>query len=600
MNLLSRHQKDVHDADILIVDDTLENLQLLAAMLSNQGYTVRKALNGPMALTAVQAILPDLILLDIMMPDMDGYEVCRCLKTNPVTADVPVIFLSALNEVFDKVRAFEVGGVDYITKPFQLAEVLARTHNQLVLRSAEQVMRQLNEELEARVQERTRQLEMANAQLLEIALHDALTGLPNRVLFMECLARALESVRTEPDYQFAVLCLDCDRFKLINESLGHLVGDDLLVAIAHRLASCLGELDTLTRLGGDEFAVLLPQVENLPKAIEVTERLLKELAYPFEIPHGEVFVTASIGIVLAHLPLHTKPEHVLRDAETAMYRAKMAGKNCYEVFAPAMHDASLKRLQIETDLQRAVNRLEFMLYYQPIVSLKTGKIVSFEALLRWQHPLYGLVAPDDFIPIAEETGLIVPIGQWVLKEACQQLQTWRKSGLIDSTLCMSVNLSVRQFAQPDLIGQIDQILAATQLNPQDLTLEITESAIMDNAIAAAALQKLRQRQIQLSIDDFGTGYSSLSYLQTFPVNSLKIDRSFIQCLDHAANPAGLVPAILGMARAMKMSVVAEGIETPEQMARLRELGCDLGQGYLFAPPLDVDNAIALMASKPSW
>ncbi|HEY9639801.1 MAG TPA: EAL domain-containing protein [Coleofasciculaceae cyanobacterium] len=600
MNISHIPPKNIDDADILIVDDTLENLQLLATMLSAQGYNVRKALNGQMALKAVQTVLPDLILLDIMMPEMDGYEVCRRLQADPSTTNIPIIFLSALNEAFDKVKAFEVGGVDYITKPYHLAEVLIRTRNQLIAKSAEQVMRQLNEQLAARVKARTDQLEIANAQLLEMALHDVLTGLPNRALFMECLDRVLESTAIDSTYRFAVLLLDCDRFKLINDSLGHLIGDHLLIAIAQRLSACLSEFDTLARFGGDEFAILLPQAVSLSKATEMADCLLKELAHPFKIPHGEVFMTASIGIVLVDPAHHLKPEHLLRDADTAMYRAKAAGKNRYEVFVPAMYDASLKRLQLETDLQRAVNRVELVLHYQPIISLTTGRITGFEALVRWQHPQQGLMMPDSFILIAEETGLIVPMGHWVLKEACHQLQTWRQQGLADDSFSMSVNLSVRQFAQENLIGQIDQVIAATQLCPQDLKLEITESAIMDNAIAAEALQQLRQRQIHLSIDDFGTGYSSLSYLHTFPVNSLKIDRSFVRSLDNTADCSGLVPAILGIARSMNMSVVAEGIETPEQLCRLRELGCDLGQGYLFAPPLNVDEAIRLMASTPHW
>lgn len=600
--------------DILIVDDTPENLRLLSKMLEQQGYNVRKALSGQMALTAVQTVSPDLILLDIMMPSIDGYQVCEKLKADPNTAKIPIIFLSALSEAFDKVKAFAAGGADYITKPFQIEEVLARVQNQLALRAAEIQNKKLNALLEERVRERTCQLQATNEelkreisdrkllqeQLLKMAFYDALTGLPNRVLFMERLEQALNCAKEQPGYQFALLFLDCDRFKFINDSLGHSAGDELLVALALRLEATLGKSHTLARLGGDEFAIVLTEVDGVNAATEVAERILKALSFPFQLKRQEVFINISIGICLGTLN-YDKPEHLLRDADTAMYRAKRLGKGQYQIFDPAMHEDALQILQLENDLCRAVNQQEFMLCYQPIVALSTGKIVGFEALVRWQHPQRGLVPPGLFIPIAEETGLINSIGNWVLREACGQLRQWHLEKLTDYPLTMSVNLSVRQFSQLNLIEQIDHALAESQLPPEFLNLEITESAIMENTQAAASiLQKLRDRKIQLSIDDFGTGYSSLSYLHSFPVDNLKIDRSFVQRLDRNTDNLGLVPAIMSIAEVFGIKAIAEGIETAEQLAQLRKLNCGFGQGYFFSRPLHRQAARELLASAPQW
>lgn len=586
--------------DILIVDDTPDNLHLLSRMLTRQGYNVRKALNGAMALTAAQTVAPDLILLDIMMPEMDGYEVCQNLKANAKTAEIPVIFLSALDDVLDKVKGFQVGGVDYITKPFQFEEVLARVQNQLALRSAELEIRVLNAELEARVKERTQQLEEANAKLLKMALHDALTGLPNRALLMTDLHQSIQRSKADPNYQFAVLFLDCDRFKVVNDSLGHLVGDELLILIARRLNSYIKPQNTLARLGGDEFAILLTEIPDFPHVIELADQILDSFSKPFHLERHEVFINASIGIVIGHSD-YNEPEHLLRDADTAMYRAKALGKGQYHIFDPVMHAAALERLQLETDLRRGLEQQELVVYYQPIVDLNTGKIAGFEALVRWRHPERGLVPPGLFIPIAEETGLITPIGYWVLFEACHQLQTWQKQNLVDSSLFVSVNLSVKQFAQPNLLEQIDQVLEQSQLDPDCLKLEITESAIMENdKDVALILKELRKRRILISIDDFGTGYSSLSYLHSFPVDTLKVDKSFVQRLNLESENVGLIPVIISLAKTMNMSVVAEGIELPEQLAILKELNCGFGQGYLFSKPLPGEQLIKLLSLTPQW
>ncbi len=587
---------DLAEADILIVDDTPENLRLLSKMLLKEGYRVRKAINGELALMAMRAAPPDLILLDIMMPEMDGFEVCERLKADPDLTDIPVIFLSALSEIFDKLKAFQAGGADFITKPFHLDEVRMRVRNQLIFRSNAQEIQQLNAQLEARVKERTQQLEQLNAHLQQIAFKDALTGLGNRAYLLQ----TIETTIAQSEAPFAVLFLDCDRFKRVNDSLGHSVGDQLLVAVAQRLQTHITPQDTLVRLGSDEFAILLRHIPDLG-VTAIADQILDSFTQPFQLQPHEVFINVSIGIVVGDTSRSTQPEYLLRDANTAMHHAKLTGKARYQVFDNAMHETAVRVLQTETDLRRALNQDELVVFYQPIVSLAATRVIGFEALIRWQHPQRGLVPPGEFIPIAEETGLIAPIGYWVLEAACQQLYQWQQQNLTEAPLTMSVNLSARQFAQPDLIQQIDRILEKTQLNPELLKLEITESAIMDNSASAAiVLQKLRERQIQICIDDFGTGYSSLSYLHSFPVDILKIDKSFVSPTGGQSSTRGLLPIMMNIAQTMGMHVVAEGIETQQQLEHLKALSCDFGQGYLFARPLEADKAIALVTATLQW
>ncbi|WP_445628273.1 GGDEF/EAL domain-containing response regulator [Nostoc sp. DSM 114167] len=605
---------DPNKKDILIVDDMADNLRVLSSILTREGYNVRKALNWQMALTATQTLLPDLILLDIMMPEVDGYEICQTFKAWDLTADIPVIFISALDDVFDKVKAFKVGGVDYITKPFEFQEVLVRVQNQLALRSARLEILKLNVELEDRVKQRTGELEKTlqklqqeidsrqklQSQLLDIALHDSLTGLSNRVLFIRRLENALNRAKQESSYQFAVLFLDCDRFKVVNDSLGHLVGDELLIAIAHRLQTCIIPVDTLARLGGDEFGILLENIPDINIAIQVAERILQQLSLAFQLSRYEVFMNASIGISWGNKD-YDRPEYLLRDADTAMYRAKAQGRANYHVFNPAMHQEAIQLLELENDLRRAVERREFLVYYQPIISLVTGRISGFEALVRWQHPIRGLVSPIEFIPVAEETGLINAINTWVLQSACHQLSIWQHNPVTPEPLTMSVNLSARLFLQPNFLEQIDRIIYENQINPAYLELEITESVIMENTDAIKIiLEQLKQRKIKLIMDDFGTGYSSLSYLHSFPLNALKIDKSFVKRMQDNKENMGLVPAMIGIANSMGMSAIAEGVETQEQLAQLRSLNCNFAQGYLFSKPIEQRLAVELLASAPQW
>lgn len=434
-------------------------------------------------------------------------------------------------------------------------------------------------------------------KLLNDALHDSLTGLPNRVLFMERLNHALCQGKRRRNYSFAVLFLDLDRFKLINDSLGHAVGDRLLVAIARRLKKHLRVGDTVARLGGDEFTILLDDIKDSSVATNIADRLQEEINLPFYLEGHEVFTSASIGIASSTIGYECS-EDLLRDADIAMYCAKALGKARYEVFDTTMHARAVVLLQLETDLRRGIERGEFLLHYQPIVSLQTGEITGFEALIRWLHPQRGLVSPAEFIPIAEETGLIVPIGWWIFREACRQLRLWQLQFPEYSSLVMSINLSAKQFAQPNLLAQILQILQETELEPSSLKLEITESVIMENNESVTAmLYQLQALGLQFSIDDFGTGYSSLAYLYRLPTNTLKIDRSFINKIDTDNEQFEIVRTIVALASNLGMNVIAEGIETVKHLTQLQSLNCEFGQGYFFSKPVDSQNATKLLFQK---
>jgi diguanylate cyclase (GGDEF)-like protein/PAS domain S-box-containing protein len=452
---------------------------------------------------------------------------------------------------------------------------------------------------------------MAGSQtdITEGKVADALTGLPNRLLFLDRLARLIEHTKRHKDYLFAVMFLDLDGFKMINDSLGHVVGDQLLVEAAKRLEKSLRVSDTITRieklftlarLGGDEFTILLDQVKDSNDATLVAERLINTMAAPFALSGKKVFSSVSIGIALSSIG-YDKPEDMLRDADTAMYRAKSMGKARYEVFDMEMRASVMARLQLETDLRDAIERDELRNYYQPIVSLETGHITGFEALLRWQHPIRGLLPPSEFIPVAEETGMIRELGWWNLRQACRQIAAWNGGRNGDAPLTMSVNLSVKQFLQPNLVVEIGKLLFETGIPPEILKLEITESAVMaDPSAAVAMLSQIKSLGIKLSIDDFGTGYSSLSYLHRFPLDTLKIDGSFTKTMSEGGESTEIVRTILPMANSLRLNVVAEGVETAEQLAILRQLRCEFAQGYYFSKPVTAEEAGALVASRPKW
>ncbi len=739
---MNGHRVNTSVAKVLIVDDLPDNLRVLSATLGQKGYDVRCAKNGAMALRAAISAPPDLILLDVKMPDMNGYEVCQQLKASPATQDVPVIFMSALDDVLDKVKAFEVGAVDYIIKPFQIEEVLARIKSQLALQAAKAEICLLNAELEQRVQQRTAQLATANQllqreiaerkqteqwlqesetrlesildtleevvrsacakkfkllylnpaaqkvygrpvweffeqpnlwlevihpddrerveqatqvllqqgrmnleyrilrsdgevrwlsdrslaiydidgvatrfdsiiyditerkrteeQLIHDALHDVLTGLPNRAFFMERLEQVLKQTQWEPDYLFAVLFIDLDRFKIINDSLGHTVGDQLLIAFAGLMQKCLRRTDTIARFGGDEFTILLENIEQINEAISIAERIQAELMLPMQIENHTIFTSASIGIVLGATGCD-RPAELLRNADIAMYCAKEAGKARYAIFDREMYARTLELLHLESDLRQAIERQEFFLHYQPIVSLVTGKLVGFEALIRWQHPERGLVSPQEFISIAEDIGLIVPIGEWVMHQACQQMREWQLKFPLAANLKISVNLASQQIKEAKLIERIDRVMAETGLDGSFLKLEITESMLLNNTEATInMLSEIRARKIQLSIDDFGKGYSSLSYLHRFPINTLKIDGSFVSQMNYDPENFEIVRTINTLAHNLGLDVTAECVETATEFSQLKALGCEFGQGYFFSKPLDSKAAESLILSDPQW
>lgn len=604
-NLALADEHVLPQVSVLLVDDRAENLCALEASLEPLGQRLVRAQSGDAALRAVLDEQFAVILMDVRMPGLDGFETLAMLRQRDRTKHIPIIFLTAYPEQAQLVRSYESGAVDYITKPFEPDTLRSKVSVFVHLRQNELALQAAHAELEQRVLARTAELAAANValereiaerkamehKLIEQAHHDSLTGLANRMLLMRHLDHAVAQSRRRAHPSFAVMMLDVDRFKAINDSFGHLAGDELLVGMAQRLSHCLREVDTAARLGGDEFAVLLDGITDIRDATRSAERFQRALEKPFVIQGREVHATSSIGIAMMS-KRYAKGEELLRDADAAMYRAKDAGRARYQVFDLEMHDSATAQSRLEADLYRAVERRELALHYQPIVSLRDGKVAAFEALLRWNHPDHGLVIPADFIALAEETTLIRPIGRWVIEEACRQLAAWG-----DDSIAMTINLSATQLPNASLAAALDQATRAAGIAPSRLTVELTEGALMSRAgiaeQAQARLHEIRELGIGIALDDFGSGYSRVGHLHELGVSTIKIDRTFV-------DQPETVRGIVSLAHALGLSVTAEGVETAEQLERLRELACEHAQGYFFARPLEADAAAALLADKPRW
>lgn len=597
--------------NILIAEDESESLTWLCEVLTEQGFNVNYSIDALSLIEQAKFSVPDLILLNVKISNLDGYQICEELKNNPITGEIPVIFLSSTEEVVDRVKAFKVGAKDYIVKPFSVEELSIKINNQLHLKQSKAEIAQLNKAIEQEFRAKISKLEETNKklykeierrktieqQLLHQTLYDKLTGLANHALLIDHIEQAIKNSLRHYNKKFALLCINIDRFQIINDSVGHGIGDRIIKEIANRLKKNERTDDTVARLGRDEFVVLLQGIHSIDDAIKVTKRIQNQLNKPIIIEENEINITTSIGITINSNNSGTslikeQADYYLRDANIAMSRAKSRGEGLYEIFDSSMQNNAVKRLKLENDLRQAIRKEEFAVYYQTIVSLATKEIKGFEALIRWHHPKYGLVSPNEFIPIAEETELIIPIDLWILEKSCYQLSVWQKQFISDTPLTMSINISGRHFSEYNLIRfnlikYIDRILDETGLDGSSLKLEITERILIDNAESAKSiLQQLRDRNIQLCLDDFGTGYSSLSYLHKFPFDTLKIDRSFINQMAEEQKNHEIVKMIINLGSNLGMSVVAEGIETEEQFLQLQILDCDYGQGYWFSHPVD--------------
>jgi diguanylate cyclase (GGDEF)-like protein len=595
---------------IVCVDDdqtVLLSLRDQLRWILGETYDIELAESGEEALTlfaelAQEQIEVALILCDQTMPHMDGVELLSQLhELYPKTLKILLTGLVSLDAIVQAVNHANL--YRYMSKPWDetdlgltVKEALRRYEQEQQLAAQNQALQKINLKLQREIAERSR----VEEQLAHDALHDALTGLPNRTLLMKRLDQVIQLSQANSSYQFAVLFIDLDRFKIINDSLGHMVGDQFLIIITHRLQHCLRSHDVVARLGGDEFTVLIENMRELEEATQVAERILAALCKPFSLQGHMLFPSASIGIVIGS-PQYQSATDLLRDADLAMYKAKGTGRACYAMFTTDLHTRTCKVLQIESDLRQALDQQEFTLHYQPIVSLSTGNLIGFEALLRWQHPQNGFISPCEFIGISEETGFIIPLGEWVLREACRQLYAWHQSFPEHGDLIVSVNLSSKQLREPKLIEQIDRILSDTGLEGRFLKLELTESMLVDEVeMVIQTLTNIRARNIQLSIDDFGTGYSSLSYLPRFPINTLKIDRSFVNRMTCDAESLEIVRAIIMLAQSIGIEVIAEGIETLQQLLQLKTIGCEFGQGYWFSRPIDSLSAEQILLGSTQW
>jgi predicted signal transduction protein with EAL and GGDEF domain len=564
------------DATVMMVDDEPTTLEVIQTYLEDAGYSRFNATTRPADVLAMLAAnRPDILLLGLTMPEVSGFDILRGMQADPQLRYLPVIVLTSEIDAATKLRALELGATDLLAKPVDPSELALRLRNALAFKAYQD----------------------------RLAYCDPLTGLPNRLAFITRLTAALERGRHR-GASSALLYIDVDRFKQINDTLGHGVGDALLRGVADRLQRSVRDSDivgrlaekefanTVSRVGGDEFVALLPGLVHADHAALIAQRLLATISQPFQITSQELFVTCSIGIAVAPHD-GDDAEALLKHADVAMGQAKRRGRNSCAFYNRALNERSLERLTLQNDLHKALERDEFALHFQPKIDIVTGKISGAEVLVRWNHPQRGTISPDDFIALAEETGLIVPLGAWVLKAACAQAKAWQLAGL--KPFPISVNVSAAQLRQDGYIGTLREALRRSGLAPQYLMLELTESVIMEDARERVdMLRVVRDMGLKLSIDDFGTGYSSLSYLKRFPVHEIKIDRSFIKGLPDETESAAIVRAIVTLATGLGFAVVAEGVETDRQLAFLKANGCHQYQGYRFSKPLAAAEFAALV------
>ena len=593
---------------LLIVDDISDNRNILVRRFERRGFDVTEAESGFAAIDLIEREPFDVVLLDVMMPGIDGIETLKRIRGQKSASALPVIMVTAKSESANVVDALEQGANDYVTKPVDFAVALARVNTQISRKQAEQQvltanerLRRSNEDLEGRVAERTRRLIDANQRLKEeiadreelqaksqyLAYHDSLTGLGNRMLFKEQLDEALRDVSVA-SHPVAVLFVDLDGFKAVNDTLGHSIGDLLLKSIATKLRDLLPSTDRIARLGGDEFAILQMSSSQPASSISLAEKIIEAAGHPHNIEGHEATVGASVGIAIGRAS-DVNTEMLLKSADLAMYSAKSDGRGTYRIFDPEMDAVVQTRRTLERDMRAALVQGGFTLFYQPLVNMQTKKVTAFEALLRWNHPERGLVSPSDFIPVAEEMGLIIQLGEWALRQACMEAVKW------PDEIRVSVNLSPLQFAKGNLVATVMNALASSGLSAARLELEITESVLLEKSERnIAILNQLREFGIRISMDDFGTGYSSIGYLRSFPFDKIKIDQTFVRDLLVDEGSLAIVRAIAGLGISFGMTTTAEGVETEEQMRRLILEGCVEVQGYLYSKPVPASEVKGLL------
>jgi diguanylate cyclase (GGDEF)-like protein len=566
--------------NLLLLEDSLKDAGLILDMLEESGFeVVARRIDSPAAYLRELDQTPDLILSDFSMPQFTALDALRVMKERGL--DIPFIVVSGCIGEDMAVECMRAGATDYLLK-----DRLARLGHSI-----------------SQALDRKRLIEekrLAEQRLLLETFHDSLTGLPNRTLFMDRLDRVYQQSRRQPSHIFAVLYLDLETFRVVRDSAGPSAADRLLIEISQRMMCRVRSVDTVARMEGDQFAFLLDNMKAVGNVTHVANRLQHEFARPFTVEGRQVLLSASMGIACCNGE-YESADHLLRDATTAMHQARTLGRAGFVIFDRAMHEQAMVRLKLESDLRQALERQEFRLEYQPIVDLKTGQVAGFEALLRWEHPEYGLTRPGEFLEVAMELGLMTKIGEWSLREASRQLTIWHAEFPQIRPLTMSVNFSLHQLADADLVKLVNEVLLASGVDASSLKIEITESDMMQNPDAVTeVLKQLESHRVQICLDDFGTGYSSLSYLQQLPITFLKIDQSFVQRLGADDDAFAIVKTIIVLAHQLGQRVIAEGVETAEHLTILRTLGCEFGQGFLFAKPLLCVDVPSFLASGRRW